>query len=91
MIATNRHKDRAAQAVNTRIAFIQACWHKQLVDRCRDAFIQAMTAAKIDSIDVIEVPGSFEIPLQAKRAARSGRYDAIVAAGLGIDGGIYAH
>ena len=50
-----------------------------------------MTAAKIDSIDVIEVPGSFEIPLQAKRAARSGRYDAIVAAGLGIDGGIYAH
>ena len=91
MIATNRHKDRAAQAVNNRIAFIQACWHKQLVDRCRDAFIQAMTAAKIDSIDVIEVPGSFEIPLQAKRAARSGRYDAIVAAGLVIDGGIYAH
>ncbi len=35
--------------------------------------------------------GAFEIPLTAKRLAESGRYDAIVAAGLVVDGGIYRH
>ena len=33
----------------------------------------------------------FEIPLHAKILAASGRYDAIVATGLIVDGGIYAH
>lgn len=38
------------------------------------------------SIDVIRVPGSFELPLAAKRAALSGRYDAVVAVGAIIRG-----
>jgi 6,7-dimethyl-8-ribityllumazine synthase len=37
------------------------------------------------------VPGAFEIPLQAKLLARTGRYVAIVATGLIVDGGIYRH
>ena len=37
------------------------------------------------------MPGSFEIPLQAKLLARSGRYAAIVAASFVVDGGIYRH
>jgi 6,7-dimethyl-8-ribityllumazine synthase len=37
------------------------------------------------------VPGSLEIPLVAKRLAGSGRYGAIVCAGLIVDGGIYRH
>ncbi len=41
-------------------------------------------------IDVFEVPGAFEIPLQAKLLARTGRYVAIVATGLIVDGGIYS-
>ena len=43
------------------------------------------------AVDYFEVPGSFEIPLQAKLLARSGRYAAIVAAGFVVDGGIYRH
>ena len=35
--------------------------------------------------------GAFEIPLHAMRLAESGTYDAIVAAGLVVDGGIYRH
>ncbi len=35
--------------------------------------------------------GAFEIPLHAQRLAASGRYRAIVAAGLVVDGGIYRH
>jgi 6,7-dimethyl-8-ribityllumazine synthase len=42
-------------------------------------------------VDLFEVPGAFEIPLQAKLLARSGRYQAIVAAGFVVDGGIYRH
>jgi 6,7-dimethyl-8-ribityllumazine synthase len=43
------------------------------------------------AIECFEVPGSFEIPLQAKLLAASGRYAAIVAAGFVVDGGIYHH
>ena len=42
-------------------------------------------------MDFFKVPGSFELPLHAKRLARTGRYSAIVAAGLVVDGGIYRH
>ena len=38
-------------------------------------------------VDVAWVPGSFEIPLVAKRLAGSGRYDAVVALGVVIRGG----
>ncbi len=42
-------------------------------------------------IDSVDVPGAFEIPLHAKLLAESGRYAAVVAAGLVVDGGIYRH
>ena len=38
------------------------------------------------AIDVIKVPGSFEVPLAVKRAALSGKYDAVVAIGAIIRG-----
>src|SRR5260370_17464467 len=44
-----------------------------------------------DRIDFFEVPGAYEIPLQAQLLANSGRYAAIVAAGFVVDGGIYRH
>ncbi len=76
-----------------RVAFVQACWHKEIVDRCRDSFLAAMAKLGFPQthIDVFEVPGSFEIPLQSKLLAKSGRYAAIVASGLVVDGGIYRH
>jgi 6,7-dimethyl-8-ribityllumazine synthase len=76
-----------------RIAFIQARWHRDIVDRCRDAFAQeiADTAGERIRIDYFEVPGAFEIPLRAKRLARGARYDAVVGAALVVDGGIYRH
>lgn len=76
-----------------RIAFIQATWHRNIVDRSREGFtdeIVTLGYAK-DDLDYFEVPGAFEIPLHARRLARTGRYDAIVASGLVVDGGIYRH
>jgi len=76
-----------------RIAFLQACWHKDITSQCRDSFVAEMARLGYDAkqIDIIEVPGVFEIPLQAKLLAKSGRYAAIVATGLIVNGGIYRH
>lgn len=76
-----------------RIAFIQACWHRDIVDRCRVSFTSEIRKLGVtaDAIDFFEVPGAYEIPLHAKVLAQSGRYEGIVAAGLVVDGGIYRH
>ena len=77
----------------SRIAFVQSEWHGDLVDRCRDAFLDEMVRLGFErsQVELFRVPGAFEIPLHAKRLAGSGRYDAVVGAGLVIDGGIYRH
>jgi 6,7-dimethyl-8-ribityllumazine synthase len=78
---------------NERIAFIQACWHKDIVDQSRNGFVAEMANhgyAESD-IDFFEVGGAFEIPLHAKLLAKTGRYSGIVAAGLVVDGGLYRH
>jgi len=76
-----------------RIAFVQACWHRDIVDQGRDAFVAEMQRHGIgpEGIDLYEVPGSLEIPLQAKLLAKTGRYSSIVAAGFVVNGGIYRH
>jgi 6,7-dimethyl-8-ribityllumazine synthase len=76
-----------------RIAFIQSRWHADVVDACRRAFLEEASRLGRHSsgIDVFDVPGAFEIPLHAQLLARSGRYAAIAAAGLVVDGGIYRH
>jgi 6,7-dimethyl-8-ribityllumazine synthase len=77
----------------SRIAFVQASWHEAIVDRCRVSFVQEIADLGItpQQVEFYEVAGSFELPLHAKRLALTGRYSAVVAAGLVVDGGIYRH
>jgi len=76
-----------------RVAFVQASWHREVVDECRIAFLDEIEARGIarSQVDLFAVPGSFEIPLHAQLLAKTRRYTAIVAAGLVVDGGIYRH
>ncbi len=76
-----------------RVAFVQACWHQDIVDRCRDSFVAEMARLghPAGAVEIFEVPGSLEIPLEAQILAKSGRYAAVVAAGFVVDGGIYRH
>ena len=74
-----------------RIAFVQSCWHRDIVDQLRDAFLKEFQELDARQIDFIEVPGALEIPLRAKLLAVSGEYAAVVTAGLIVDGGIYRH
>ncbi len=87
------HLSAVASHPGQRIAFIQACWHKDIVDQCRIAFTDEMAKLgwPVSSIDFFELPGAFEIPLHAKVLAKTGKYAGIVASGLVVDGGIYRH
>lgn len=80
-------------AGSARFAFIHACWHAEIVHQGRDSFLSEMQEQGIalHQIDVLEVPGAFELPLLAKKLARSGRYAAVVACAFVVDGGIYRH
>lgn len=81
------------QQHTVRFCFIQAGWHADIVNQGRDAFLAEMARQGVprQDIDLLEVPGAFEIPLHAQQLARSGRYAGIVACGLVVDGGIYRH
>ena len=70
-----------SHADQNRIAFVQACWHREIVDQARDAFLESIEVLGYapDQVDLFEVPGTLEIPLQAKRLAETGRFAAIVA------------
>ncbi|MFN3823910.1 MAG: 6,7-dimethyl-8-ribityllumazine synthase [Pseudorhodobacter sp.] len=74
------------------IAFIKARWHAEIVDQALQGFAADMGQSGHSAHVVTwDVPGAFEMPLLAQKLAQSGHYDAIVAAALVVDGGIYRH
>ena len=77
----------------SRIGFIQSCWHSDIVNQGRDAFVAEMKRLGVarKSITLLEVPGAFELPLLAKKLAQSGQYSAVVACGFVVNGGVYRH
>jgi 6,7-dimethyl-8-ribityllumazine synthase len=75
------------------IAYVQASWHTEILDHCRNAFIVEVTkhGYGVGDVEFFSAPGSLEIPLMAKKLAKTGRYAAVCASGLIVDGGIYRH
>lgn len=57
----------------------------KLLEGAQDALVRH--GAREDDIDVAWTPGSFEIPLIAKKMAESGRYNAVICLGAIIRGG----
>lgn len=75
-----------------KIAFVKAAWHADIVDQSYEGFVEGIAGKiPVSQVDVFEVPGSLEIPLQCQMLAKSNQYQLIVAAGLIVDGGIYRH
>ncbi len=58
--------------------------NKRLLDGALDAL--SRHGAEDENISIVKVPGSFEIPLMAKKLADSGKYDAIICFGAVIRG-----
>ncbi len=87
------HPARAAPRQPPRVAVVASGWHRDIVASGTAALGAELERCRVppDQVEVFEVPGAFEIPLHAQRLARTGRYDAIVAVGLVVNGGIYRH
>jgi len=73
---------------NIRYAFVKASWHADIVDQALVGFLQVIAE---EDVDVFDVPGAFEMPLFARDLAKTGKYAAVAAAALVVDGGIYRH
>ena len=56
----------------------------RLIDGAVDALVRS--GGDIKDIEIVKVPGAFEIPLAAKRVAKSGKYDAVICVGAVIRG-----
>jgi 6,7-dimethyl-8-ribityllumazine synthase len=75
-------------AEGLRIGIVLARWNSFIVERLKEGALDAVRrhGGDAEGVDVAYVPGSFEIPLAAKRMAASGRYDAVVCLGAVIRG-----
>ena len=74
------------------VALIRARWHEHVVDQAVTGFVQEFEKLRpgVD-VETFDVPGALEMPLLARRLARTGQYAVIVAAAFVVDGGIYRH
>ena len=76
------------QAKGFRFAIICARFNEFFVSKLLDGAIDSIVrhGGKADAIDVAWVPGSYEIPLVTAKLAKTGKYDAIIALGVVIQG-----
>ncbi len=84
-----RHIKGQIKSNSARIGIIVARFNefftKQIVDGAVDSLLRY--GVKANNIDVVHVPGAFEIPLIVKRLLKKRRYDAILTAGVILKGG----
>jgi 6,7-dimethyl-8-ribityllumazine synthase len=75
-------------AEGLRVAVVASRWNDFIVSRLIGGAVDALErlGASSDAITIIRVPGSFELPMAAKRAALSDEYDAVVCLGVVIRG-----
>ncbi len=80
-------RDRPS-ARGLRVAVVRSLFNRSITDGLLDgarAELAAMGAAP-GRVTVYDLPGAFELPLAAQAAARSGRFDAVVALGAVVEG-----
>ena len=75
-------------AKGLRFAVVVSKYNDFVTDRLQSGALAALAAAGADSADItiMRVPGAFEIPSAARRAAQTGRFAAIVCLGCLIRG-----
>jgi 6,7-dimethyl-8-ribityllumazine synthase len=78
----------AANAAGMRFALVVSRFNSFITDRLLAGAVDALEASGADTDDilVVHVPGSFEIPLAAKKIAEAGRTDALIAIGCVLRG-----
>jgi 6,7-dimethyl-8-ribityllumazine synthase len=88
----NRQKPDATEgSLNARgmkFAIVVARWNSFITERLLQGALDALrrSGCREPDITVVRVPGSFEIPSQARTLAETGRYDAVITLGCLIRG-----
>ncbi len=75
-------------AEGMRFAIVVARWNSFITERLLQGSLDALrrSGCRNEDITVVRVPGSFEIPSQARTLAETGKYDAIITLGCLIRG-----
>ncbi|WP_380283868.1 6,7-dimethyl-8-ribityllumazine synthase [Kitasatospora purpeofusca] len=73
-------------AAGLKVAVIAAQWHEQVMNGLLDGAHRALKELGVTEPTVLRVPGTFELPVAAKRLAERG-FDAVIALGVVIRGG----
>jgi len=75
-------------ASGLRFGIVVSRFNSFITERLLAAAVDALSRAgsKGDNVDVVHVPGAFELPLAAKKLAATGRYDALIAIGCVLRG-----
>ncbi len=75
-------------AKGLKIAIVVSRFNSFICERLLEGATDVLVRHNADegSIDVVRVPGAFEIPLAAKKLATSGRYDGVICLGAVIRG-----
>jgi 6,7-dimethyl-8-ribityllumazine synthase len=73
---------------DARFAIVASRWNPAVIDRLIDGARGALAAHGVPaaSIDLVRVPGAWEIPATAAKLARDGRHAAIIALGCVVRG-----
>ena len=71
-----------------RIAVIHATWNAPITDALLDACVKTLTLHEVpeEQINVIHVPGSFELPSASQMLLESSEWDAVICLGCVITG-----
>jgi len=77
------------QGKGLRMAVILSRFNHFISDRMFEGCLDALLRHGVEARDVtvVKVPGSFEIPLAAKKMAAAGRFDAVICLGTVLRGG----
>lgn len=80
--------DGELTARGLRFAIAVSRFNSFITDRLLVAAVDALrrSGAQQGDVDVVHVPGAFELPLTAKKLALTGKYDALIAIGCVIRG-----
>ena len=78
----------ALTASGIRVGIVVSRFNSFITERLLEGALNTFTrhGGKIEDVDVVHVPGAFEMPLAAKRLATRGGYDALVALGVVVRG-----
>lgn len=73
---------------DVKIGIVASRFNEVVVSKLIDGAVDALDrhGVNMDNVDLVWVPGAFEVPIAAKKMSESGKYDAIICLGAVIRG-----